>query len=193
MSAETPERDELLQQYLDGELSGEEAHLVEEMLSSDDHLAEDAETYRRIGDLVRALAVDEEEAREAEEVTWKAVSRRVARPETAASGDGPSPAGVWLSEFLHHRKRYWIPMTGSIAAAAAVLAIVMSLPPAEPVPAPLPAPMDLHSRVTDMTLNSATAIVFEVETGSGGTAAILWDTAEDEGTESEEETDSGEE
>jgi hypothetical protein len=87
-----------------------------------------------------------------------------------------------MGEVVSHRKRYWIPAAGALAALAAVLVLVLRAGPVTHVPIKIDATQAemLRSRVTDISLNSASTLVMEVETAAGGTAAVLWVTGEDD-------------
>ena len=174
--------DELIQRFVDGEMSPEEARDVRELLSSDEDASREAAAYRRMGDMIRESAGIMGIAGGMEE-EWKRTAGRLGQP--GMRDRGPGAARVWLSEFASHRKRYWIPAAGAIAAAAAALLIVTSLTEVPVVGVPIEQAADLGSRVTDISLQSASTLVFEVETATGGTAAVLWITGDDENGEGE--------
>jgi anti-sigma factor RsiW len=171
------QRDELLQRFLDGDLSVEQAHEVRELMRADPSVRAGAQTYRRLGEMVRELAHAETLEEDMDRV-WQRVRSGV-EAERTDDISGPSPARVWFSEFFRHRKRVWIPASAATAAAAAALVLALHLP-GRNVPVEVPVSQDLRSRVTDISLNSASTMVFEVETESGGTATILWVTPEEQ-------------
>jgi anti-sigma factor RsiW len=178
MNHEFSDRDELLQRFLDGDLSPSEAEQARSLMASDPEFRLEAESYRRLGDLVRELSHGEACEQEAN-VIWDRINGRVKNPPSDDIAE-PSPAFVWFSEFVAHRKRYWVPFSG-LGAAAAAAAIVLALhAPVSDVSLPVPDPSELGSRVTSISLNSASTLVLEVETGAGGTAAVLWVTGDDE-------------
>jgi anti-sigma factor RsiW len=173
------ERDDLVQQFLDGELTPEQAGRAREILASDSGLRRQANAYRRIGDLIRQAALDQTSPERVDEA-WRRVASGIREP--AAPGSGPTRAWVWMGEVVSHRKRYWIPAAGALAALAAVLVLVLRAGPVTHVPIKIDATQAemLRSRVTDISLNSASTLVMEVETAAGGTAAVLWVTGEDD-------------
>lgn len=177
------ERDELLQRFLDGDLAPEEASGAREMLASDPDLRKEAESYRRIGDLLREAAGAHDESGELESM-WESVSGRLG--ERRVDEGDPSASRVWVGEFVRHRKRYWIPAAGAIAAAAAALVIMLQAPEVPDVALDMDTAAALRSRVTDISLGTASTMVIEVETDGGGTAAILWVTADEDGEGEEE-------
>jgi anti-sigma factor RsiW len=178
--------DELLQRFIDGDLTPEEAARAREILGADPQLRRDAQAYRRLGDLIREAAGTDALQGDADEA-WKRVSEGLGGE--PARDEGPSVARVWLAEVVNHRKRYWIPAAGAALAAAATLLVVLSVEEVPEVPVQVEQAVELRSRVTDISLNSASTMVIEVETGAGGTAAVLWVTGEDEETEEEEALD----
>lgn len=181
------DRDELLQRFLDGDLSPEEAEQARSLMSSDADFRRGADSYRRLGHLMRDLAQSEAFEQDLDRM-WERVSQGTGKARTDDVAE-PSASVVWLSEFFTHRKRYWIPAAGAVAAAAAAALVVALHVPTEEVAMPVPAPTELRSRVTDLSLHSASTLVFEVETESGGTAAVLWVTAEDEDAGQDETTE----
>jgi hypothetical protein len=180
------ERDELVQRFLDGDLTPEEAMGAREMLASDPELRREADSYRRLGDLLREAAGAQDEAGELD-VQWEKVAGRL-DDRRVDEGD-PGRAAVWVSEFVRHRKRYWIPAAGAVAAAAAALVIMLGAPDVPEVPLDLEKATVLRSRVTDISLGTASTMVIEVETDGGGTAAILWVTADEDAEEPDEDGD----
>ncbi len=179
------ERDDLVQRYLDGDLTPEEARLVRELMASDPSFQEDARAYRRIGDLMREMSGAEVD-RPGLDAAWSGVQGRLAGvqggPDARAGDADPSHALVWLSEVARHRMRFWIPAAGLTAVAASIV-VVLALQTAVPeVPAAIQEVAGLGSRVTDFSLNSTSTTVLMVETGSGGTAAVLWVSDDDEDT-----------
>lgn len=179
-------QDELLQRFLDGDLTPEEASDAREMLAADAGLRRDAESYRRLGDLLREAAGAREQSGELESM-WENVAGRL--DERRVDEGDPGVATVWLAEYVRHRKRYWIPAAGAIAAAAAALVIVLGAPEVPDVPIDLEKAASLRSRVTDISLGTASTMVIEVETDGGGTAAILWVTADEDADEQDEDGD----
>jgi anti-sigma factor RsiW len=179
-------RDELIQKLLDDELDLREAREARELLASDPELRRDAEAYQRLGDLIRMAAGTEE--RDASEA-WEQVEQGLSRP--AGDPTDPGMARVWLGEFMRHRKRFWIPAAGAMAAAAAALVVALAIQPVTPPPIPIDTTqaVELRSRVTDISLHSTRTLVMEVETSTGGTAAILWVTEGDEEELEEDATD----
>ncbi len=178
MNEKDLQRDELLQRFLDGDLSPQEAREARALMATDPEFSAGAERYRRLGDLMRELARSE-----AFEKDTDAIWARIEGGLASGRNDDIAPSGharVWVSEVVAHRKRYWIPALGA-SVAGAVAAIVMAMyVPVDSVPITMPQAAELRSRVTDISLNSASTLVFEVETGSGGTAAILWVTADED-------------
>lgn len=180
-------RDELVQRFLDGDLTPEEALGAREMLASDPEFRRDAESYRRLGDLLREAAGADVPGGDLEPL-WQEVAGRL--DERRVDEDGPGATTVWLAEFARHRKRYWIPAAGAIAAAAAALVVMLNAAEVPEVPIDMDTAAALRSRVTDISLGTASTMVIEVETDGGGTAAILWVTAdEDEQDEDDDEPD----
>ena len=179
-------RDELVQRFLDGDLTPEEASDAREMLASSPELRRDAETYRRLGDLLREAAGEQERGSDLESL-WEQVAGRL--DEKHVGEDDPGVSTVWLTEFVRHRKRYWVPAAGAIAAAAATLLVMLSAPEVPEVAIDLDKASALRSRVTDISLGTASTMVIEVETDGGGTAAILWVTADEDADEQDEDGD----
>ena len=183
MTDERMERDDLVQRYLDGDLTPEEARLVRDLMSSDPGFQGDARAYRRIGDLLREMSGEgSDEA--GVEASWGKVKERLGAGADGAveavGSPGPSPSVVCMSELARHRKRYWIPAAGLLAAAASVLVVLATESTVEEVPGALQDVAGMGSRVTDLSLGAASTMVMEVETGSGGTAAVLWVSGDDE-------------
>ena len=91
MSAEThrtPLPDELLQRYLDGEISAEERAAVEARLGEDAETRRRVEAGRELGSLVRAYsarALDEAEAAGSFEAMLEGIQDRIGREGTGAS------------------------------------------------------------------------------------------------------------
>lgn len=190
MSDQDLDRDELLQRFLDGDLSPDEAGQARQLMAGDPEFRSGAEAYRRLGHLMRELSRTDGFEAEVDRM-WQRVSDGT-RKETTDDVAGPAPSQVWISEMIAHRKRYWIPGAGVVAAAAAAALVVVLNVPVEDVPVKVPATAELRSRVTDISLNSASTLVFEVETGSGGTATILWVTPDgDDESPGAEKTDGG--
>ncbi|MBW2263133.1 MAG: hypothetical protein JRG91_14270 [Deltaproteobacteria bacterium] len=180
--------DAMVQRFIDGDLTPEEASGAREMMASDPELRRDAESYRRLGDLLREAADAHEQGGELESM-WEKVARRL--DERRVDEVDPSTTAVWLGEFVRHRKRYWIPAAGAVAAAAATLVFVMNAPEVPDVSIDLDKAASLRSRVTDISLGTASTMVIEVETDGGGTAAILWVMADEDEDEDEQDEDGG--
>ena len=182
MTGDPTVRDDLVQRYLDGDLGPEEARLVRDLMSSDPAFQADARAYMRIGELLREMS-GAAEAEAGADASWVKVKEGIApgaQARAADSGAGPSPSAVWISEVARNRKRFWIPAAGMLAAAASV-AIVLAVGTAvDEVPSAIQEAAGLGSRVTDISLGAASTMVMEVDTGAGGTAAVLWVTDDEE-------------
>ena len=124
-------RDEIVQRFLDGDLTPEEASEAREMMASDPGLRRDADTYRRLGDLLREAAGTQDLEGEVGSA-WERVSEGIGGP--AADDSGPGVARVWLGEFFRHRKRYWIPVAGAVAGAAAALVVILNVQEVPDIP-----------------------------------------------------------
>lgn len=177
-------RDEIVQRFLDGDLTPQEASEAREMMASDPGLRRDADAYRRLGHLLREAAGTQDLEGEVGSA-WERVSDGIGGP--AADDSGPGVASVWLGEFFRHRKRYWIPVAGAVAGAAAALVVTLNVHEVPDIPVGVDQAEELRSRVTDISLHSASTMIIEVETAAGGTAAILWVTEEAEEPDEEEE------
>lgn len=106
-----------LQRYLDGELGRREHRRVEAHLAAcpDDRAA--VERMHALGSLIR------ESGREMQEgVSFNGFAARVMDGVRRQRRPGAMERlGVWLGEFLEHRRRVWIPAAAVAGAAAAVL------------------------------------------------------------------------
>ena len=115
--AEPTHDEELLQRYVDGEVSTAEAERLEASLKDSAELRQRHQELLRFRELMRASA---------EEMMTQVHSDALfARIERGIEAQGPSSAfermKLWLGEFFQHRAGVWMPAAGATAMAAVVL------------------------------------------------------------------------
>lgn len=178
MSAEThrtPLPDELLQRYLDGEISADERAAVEARLGEDAETRRRVEAGRELGSLVRAYsarALDEADAAGSFEAMLEGIQDRIGREGTGASvgavrarengaargrnGDARALRGAGAAGAGRGGRRMWA-IAGAVAIAAAVVVflivrrpkhggeVAQPTKPSPSAPAPAPAPSESES------------------------------------------------
>jgi len=122
----------MLARYRDGELSERETGRVEAALAVSPEDAAALERLSRVGDMVRLMS---EEGLST--VSFEGFERRVMNgiAGTARPGLGER-LGVWIGEFLEHRKAIWIPAASLSGAAAAILLVLPLVTGSPEVPPP---------------------------------------------------------
>ena len=173
--------EELLQKYVDGELSPSREAMVKNLLeaSSKDSLA--VEEFRRIGDLLRLM--DEENTAS---VSFEGLADKVCAEIETDRG----PLGffeklkVRFLEFLEHRRAVWIP---TLAAVGAVCLAIVLTPLFASSPLRSPGASDsgivLHSaktsfsggsRIVSADFGSHTGAQYELKDRAGNTIGVVW-------------------
>jgi hypothetical protein len=175
-----------LQQYFDGELSGEDADAMRRELDAKDERGEELRAKLAGLEHLRGMVRMGTEARAAEadsEAMWAAISARVGDDIVDDEPMFPAPPGTLKAERRalegikggkkaeKRRPMVWMGIIGTItAAAAALLLVVRPWEPTEPViSAPHPG-----SEVVEVDFGYSTGAVFTVEGQQGARYAVVW-------------------
>ncbi len=112
--------EDLLQRYLDGELSGRARRRVQRRLEASEEQRAELERLSRVGELVRASGeqMTEQVSFEGFRARVEEGIRRQHRPGLAAR------VKVWIGEVLDHRRAVWVPSAALAGAAAVLLALL---------------------------------------------------------------------
>ena len=147
----------VIERYLDGELSSRESKQTEEMLATSVESQRILEENQKLGDFVRMMT--EERTRN---VSFDGFTDRVlaATRNTSGSPSFVERMHLWMSEFFEHRRVVWIPAAVCGVTAALVLLV---LPLSEISPSPKP------ETENGITLHAATSVSF----GSGSKIASV--------------------
>ena len=191
MSAEHIE-DEQLQQYFDGELSKKPAALVERHLSGCESCTERQTSLVQLSRMIGIAAEDM-----ARDVNFENLYYRVKQGVKQKEAPGlTEQITVWWDEFVEHQSQVWMPATGAIAVAAAVL-LTLYLPgtpmddvpvegstaervhtPAEG-PTAIPPEPPASTEITDVDFGDNAGTVFAIALAEGVSNQVIWIDDED--------------
>ena len=162
---------DLLERYVDGELSRRRRRDVETHVEGCDGCASAVGELRRVGALVRMASEDA-----AAEASLDGLADAVL--EAVQKDERPLPwsvrARTWLGEFARYQKKIWVPPLAAAGAAAAALLIVVGV--SGPAPTPdAPSALPPGSNVLSVSFGSTVdGSLFLLEGKDGTTTAVIW-------------------
>ncbi|MFO8073477.1 MAG: hypothetical protein R6V85_16555 [Polyangia bacterium] len=123
--------EDLLQRYLDGELSGRARSRVQRRLEVSEEQRAELERLRRVGELVREAG-----EQRAEQFSFDGFRARVEEGIRRQHRPGLAErVRIWMGEVFDHRRAVWVP-SAAVAGAAAVLLAVLPLMSTSRAPEP---------------------------------------------------------
>lgn len=197
----TPEQHEMLQRYLDGDLSEAEQSALEGQLAQDQSLSGELAALRRL----HAMIVESGEFQAAQldsEAMFARISAAVAPVETEQAASAEKPAPSFWERLMHGG--LWAPAGGALAVAAALLLTIYlpmdntkldnerpkteldtpapSTPAAPQVEAPAApaARPPVNSEVVQVDFGNNAGTVFEIALADGAVAPVVWINDEEE-------------
>ncbi|MCC6876104.1 MAG: hypothetical protein IT378_17480 [Sandaracinaceae bacterium] len=178
----TPDLEDRLSRYHDGELPAEDARLLEQELERDGDLRAKLSGLEHLGDLIRMHAAAEDGAED--DAMWARIQAKLAssegaqaQPAAPIAADAPVRPKLAVVQGARGRARLWIPVAATLAIAAAVLIAVWARPPASVGPTPEtvartePQP---GSEIVEVDFGYSTGAIFSVEGQEGEHYAVVW-------------------
>jgi anti-sigma factor RsiW len=173
--------EELLQRYFDGALEAQNAARVSQHLES---CASCGARHRALSKLKRAIAVAADER--AQGVDFEALFARIEQGVREGAAQGAAAQNVVsLQDRARRRQRaIWLPATGVVAAAAALLLFLRSAPTTQPQSA-TPAAGETsqgaasltgttNSEIEQVDFGSNAGTVFEIALSEGTSTPVVW-------------------
>ncbi len=168
---------DLLERYIDGDLKPKKARQVERLLSESPDHQEAYSELTQIGDLLRLM--NEENLAN---VTFEGFKSQVEHQILSEDKLPPlvSRIGVWLTEFLDHRRVVWIPTVATITALTLALVLLpfFSIHTASETPNNgiqlYSSPSPLISRIDSVDFGDLTGTHYTIKDNQGGTVGVVW-------------------
>ena len=171
---------EIVERYLDGELSEKESKRMETLMNSSQESRRIAEQNKQLGELLRFSSNEM-----CKDVSFDGFSSRILEQ---VENERPIPLStrirVWLAEFIEHRRSIWIPATAACASAVLAVALWPSTPVNQTtVYNPQANGIALHSSVIETAGGSQIASVdfgpargttYSIPSSTQGTVGVVW-------------------
>jgi anti-sigma factor RsiW len=171
---------DMLDRYLDGELSSKETERVAKMVEASPESQATLDKTKKLGELIR-LSNNEQ----CHDVSFEGLADRVLKKIEVS--ESPLPIlirlRVWLGEFFEHRKTVWIP-AATICTAAALTLLMLPLSQVSPTPQHHPSNngIALHSAIkaaggstiASVDFGAAAGTTYNVRIHNGATVGVVW-------------------
>jgi anti-sigma factor RsiW len=174
--------EEMLERYLDGEMSPKKAKQVEHLLDAFPEHRESLAELTQLGDLLRLMSEER-----VKEVSFEGFSTQIERDirEEASHLPLSTRASIWIGEFFDNRRVVWVPAVATVSVLA--LALVFVFLPANPsspttgAPAVVDKGIQLHTGYTPLvsSINSVdfgelTGTHYSIKNDQGDTVGVVW-------------------